>query len=87
MKDDLTELLQHANKATRGDWHAVGFLVENGNERYPDICSINGWTSGHMSGNDNPNTCDIEYIAAAQPKVIKALIREIRALRKQVTNG
>lgn len=40
-----------------------------------------------MSGNDNPNTCDIEYIAAAQPKVIKALIREIRALRKQVTNG
>ena len=27
MKDISTELLRHAYKATKGDWHAVGFLV------------------------------------------------------------
>ena len=87
MKDYLTELLQHANKATKGNWVAVGLWVENEDDNLPDICE-----AGSEDVPMEPHKYDIHcanaiYIAAAQPKVIKALIREIRALRKQVANG
>lgn len=87
MKDDLTVLLQHANKATKGDWHAVGFLVENEDDNLADICEAGSEDAPMERNKYDIHSANAAYIAAAKPKVIKALIREIRALRKQVTNG
>ena len=87
MKDDLTELLQHANKATKGNWVAVGLWVENEDDNLVDICEAGSEDVPMKRDKYDIHSANAAYIAAAQPKVIKALIREIRALRKQVANG
>lgn len=80
MKDDLTYLSQLAKKATKGRWVAVGCVVENENEKYPDICGA-GYSTDYMTDDYQVNTDNIEYIAAAQPQMVLSLIAEIRRLR------
>ena len=82
MADDLTRLNQLANQATKGVWMAVGGWVENVRDDLPDIVCAQ-WDE-HRGPCDSAQQIkrDAEYIAAAQPCVIKALIKELRALRK-----
>jgi len=80
VKDDLTYLSKLAEKATKGEWIAVGTWVENVRDDLPDIVTAN-----HERGpNDSRSqmSADASYIAAANPQVVIGMIREIRALRR-----
>ena len=80
-KDHLSELYELAEQATPGGWIAVGAWVENTRDDMPDIV----WPHDKDRGpGDTPKRreADARYIAAAQPHNIKALIAEIRALRR-----
>lgn len=80
-KDQLSELYELAQQATSGWWIAAGVCVENTRDHMPDIvCQID-----EPRGPDDSRArreADARYIAAAQPNNIKALIAEIRALRR-----
>lgn len=91
MSDDYTYLYNLAKKATKGQWHAVGYHVENERDDLPDICRVDD-----VAGRENPDEnddhdkqmcIDAEYIAAAQPKQILDMITEIRSLRKIIDNA
>lgn len=85
MKDDLTYLSKLAEKATKGEWIAVGRWVENERDDLPDIVT-NFHERGPNDG-DKQMCADAEYIAAANPKTIRSMISEIRSLRKLLSKG
>lgn len=87
INDDLSYLEDCAKKATKGDWIAVGTWVENTNDNQPDIvCTPYDFDRGPRD-NGKKREADAEYIAAAQPKVIKSLISHIRCLRLLLDNA
>lgn len=83
MSDYYDELLTLAKAATKGDWIAVGPVVENVSDHLPDICSTSDRAALHDS--DRQQCADADYIAAANPKVVMAMVHRIRALEKVVT--
>lgn len=79
--DYLSELYEIAQQATPGCWIAVGTHVENTRDHMPDIVR----QLDESRGPDDRRArreADARYIAAVQPNTIKALIVEIRALRR-----
>ena len=86
MKDDLSYLEACAKKATKGKWIAVGSWVENERDDMPDIvCTSHDHYRGPHD-NFERRLADAEYIAAAQPEVIRQLIAELRELRAMTHN-
>ena len=83
--DDLTYLVELANKATRGGWVAVGRWVENVRDDLPDIVTTNEDRGPNDS--DKQQCADAAYIAAVSPSAVKSLIHEIRSLRAVVQAG
>ena len=79
--DDILQLEDYANKATKGHWFAVGTWVENENDTLPEIvCTPHDFDRGPKDS-EKQREADAKYIAAAQPTVIKKLIAEVRYLR------
>ena len=83
--DDLTYLVELANKATRGIWIAVGRWVENVHDDLPDIVTTTEDRGPNDS--DKQQCADAAYIAAVNPSAVKRLIDEIRSLRAVVQAG
>ena len=83
--DDLTHLVELANKATRGIWIAVGRWVENVHDDLPDIVTTTEDRGPNDS--DKQQCADAAYIAAVNPSAVKRLIDEIRSLRAVVQAG
>lgn len=77
--DDLTFLYNAARKATKGNWIQVGAVVENDNDNLKDICDCRPHANENWKDAEN----DSAFIAAANPKVVLELIREIRLLRER----
>lgn len=84
MSDEFTDIVRLAKKATRGKWIAVGFQVENERDDLPDICNTN---LDHIGCSKSQMIADADYIAAAQPKVVIEMIKELRHLRRCCGNA
>lgn len=80
MLDDLTYLSMLAKNATKGNWIAVGLCVESESDKLKDICFAN------FLEKEEYEQCvaDAAYIAAANPKVVLSLIKEVRLLRRML---
>ena len=87
MKDDLTHLNKLASSATKGQWIAVGAWVENCDDNLPDIVCAPILDERGPNDSIDQRIADAEYIAAANPIAVKALISEIRRLRRRLVSG
>lgn len=70
---ELGKLRKLAKAATKGNWIAVGYWVENERDDLKDICDC------APNGNEEGGSvvADAQYIAAAQPSTVLWLIEEI----------
>lgn len=85
--EQLSDLIEKAEKATKGRWTCgIGFKMNEYNTGIPcnEVQVLeNGWVKEIIVNNvsyDNQN-----YIAAANPETIKALVMELQALRAKPT--
>jgi len=75
--EQLDKLEALARDATPGPWHANSAYADNGEFSGIDICATDG--SMLLSEDSGPGTKDSQFIAAANPAAILALIAQARA--------
>lgn len=80
----LSYLHALSKRATQGQWVQVGTFVENAGDHLPDIVCNPALDDRGPGDSSHQRGVDAMYIAAVQPKQVRALIAEIRKLRRQL---
>lgn len=88
MTIDTKALRELAQKATPGPWKNGGTVEQDGGE-YKDIIptTVNCGTYCYGGSVERAEEADLEFIAAANPAVVLALLDELQAMREDLNDA